>query len=330
MSVVSVQRELFAIFGEFFERATGKTPRDFAALTEFSENIRKNARKIGSRSEQAFQWGIPQLMRFYERNKTMLFTAAQTQGGIKVVLGGGGPFRRTQLNAVRRLLLYADTVLVPDPILSWIEAERPEEKFRHVRVLEAMFFLLRLRPLVDGDFGYPPMIVFPSWERSLTLGDEYTRAGIDSLISRVLSAHLGEQFSSVIEVAEYAASQDKKFLASVEAKRLFVAPGGTVGEPIRAAIERYRTELKQWRTGNHLEALNRSPEAQLVYNAILERLEPQYHVIENANELRAQPLFAIAAQAHYFNLCASAANSTLVENEIIKPSTRATINALSR
>jgi hypothetical protein len=99
---------------------------------------------------------------------------------------------------------------------------------------------------------------------------------------------------------------------------------------VKAAIARYREELKQWRTGIHLDNLSRLPEAELVYNAILERLEPQYHVIENANELRAQPLFAVTAQAHYFNLCASAANNILVDTEIIKPSTRATINALSQ
>jgi hypothetical protein len=155
--------------------------------------------------------GNPAALGVYEHNKVTLFATAQAQGGIKVVLGGGGWFRRTQLNAVRRLLLYADTVLVPDPILAWIETDRPEERFRHVAVLEAMFFLLRLRPFVDGDFGYPPVIVFPSWERSLTLTDGHTRAGINSLISRVLSVYLGEQFSNVIEIGDYAASQNETF-----------------------------------------------------------------------------------------------------------------------
>jgi len=330
VSVVSVQRELFSIFGEFFAKATGKTPKEFASLREFSETIRKNARKIGPRTVRAFEWGIPKLAAFYEQQRTTLFQAARIQGGIKVVLGGGGPFRRTQLNAVRRLLLYADSVLIPDPILTWIETDRQEERFRHVLLLERLFFLLRLRRLVDADFGYPPLIVFPSWERTLALTDIYTRGRIDLLISHVLSVYLGKQFSNVIEIAEYASSHGDKFLAAVESSNLFVAPGGTVGEPIQAAISRYRSEVQQWRAGVHLEDLKRLSDAQLVYNAILERLEPQFHVIENANELKAQPLFAITAQAHYFNLCASASNNILVENEIITPPTRATMKALSQ
>jgi hypothetical protein len=46
---------------------------------------------------------------------------------MKLVLGGSSRFLESQLNAVRQLLLYADTVLIPDPILPWIEVDRSEE-----------------------------------------------------------------------------------------------------------------------------------------------------------------------------------------------------------
>jgi len=70
----------------------------------------------------------------------------------------------TQLDAVRRLILYADIVLIPDPVFVWIETPRPEERFSHIQLLEAMFFLLRLKSLVDCASAYPPVIVFPSFE----------------------------------------------------------------------------------------------------------------------------------------------------------------------
>ena len=70
--------------------------------------------------------------------------------------------------------------------------------------------------------------------------------------------------------------------------------------------------------------------SQFVCNGILERLEPQFHLIENANELRAQPLLSIEQQAYYFRLCASAAENLLEAEDIITPSTRASVEALSR
>jgi len=62
---------------------------------------------------------------------------------------------------------------------------------------------------------------------------------------------------------------------------------------------------------------NRKPlEASVVLNGILERLEPQFHLIENANETRGQPLLSIEQQAYYFRLCASAAEDLLEAQEV--------------
>lgn len=142
-NTVTNQRELFALFDEFFQRATGKTAKEFAALDQFSETV-PSLKSRASKVEKAFEWGIPCLYDLYKRQKTDLFVAAGQQGGLKAVLGGSGRFGKTQLSAVRRLILYVDTVLIPDPILAWIETDRPEEQFRHVHLLEAMFFVLRL------------------------------------------------------------------------------------------------------------------------------------------------------------------------------------------
>src|SRR6266700_7106735 len=117
-------------------------------------------------------------------------------------------------------------------------------------------------PLLDRDFGYPPVIVFQSWERSLAIHDHVTRTGIDSLISNVFSFYIGEHFSNVHEVSQFATDQGDKFISAVERGKLFVAPGGAIGEPVHVALLRYRAEIEEWRTGAHLENLKRLSDAE--------------------------------------------------------------------
>src|ERR1700733_3036088 len=143
---VQNQRELFALLHEIFQKATGRTPKAFDPLYGFKAAVKSSLPSRAGRVESALSWGIPKLYELYGRQRTSLFAAAGTQGGLKVVLGGSSRFGATQLDAVRRLILYADTVLVPDPVFAWIETPRPEERFRHIQLLEAIFFLLRLKP----------------------------------------------------------------------------------------------------------------------------------------------------------------------------------------
>lgn len=328
-ATVSQQRELFALFDEFFQRATGKTAEEFAALDEFSETVR-GLKTTASKTEEAFIWGIPRLYDLYARQKTDLFVAAGQQGGLKVVLGGSSHFGQTQLSAVRRFLLYADTVLIPDPISAWIETDRQEEAFRHVRLLERMFFVLRLKPFVDSDYGYPPIILFPSYDRSLAKHDPTTQTRLDQFHAGIFSQFLGRQFSSGEDVARYASEQGQEFLRAVASKKLFIAPNGPLDEPLDAAIERYRREVRVWRTADYVEQLEQLTDSQLVCNGIFERLEPQYHLIENATELKAQPLLSLEQQAYYFKLCASASEDILEGHGILSRTTRGAIDALSR
>ena len=328
-NIFAYQRELFSLLDEFFQRATGKTPRKFASLDRFSETVPSLAARA-PQVESAWEWAIPQLRDLYVRNWGSPFAAAAKQGGIKVVLGGSSRFGKTQLNAARRLALYADTVLIPDPIFAWLETERPEERFRHVQVLEAMFFLLRLKPFVDSTFGYSPILVFPSLDRLLSKHDPATQASESRFIAGTLSPLLERSFSSIEEVANYATDNGQEFLETVSRKKLFIGPGGPIDEPLDLAVERYRQEIRAWRSPEHIRQLEGLSESEFVFNAIFERLEPQFHLIENANELRAQPLLSIEQQAYYFRLCASAAEDLLEAQDAITPSTRALIEALSR
>jgi hypothetical protein len=113
---VQNQRELFALLDEIFLKAAGKAPKAFAPLDGFHAAVEALLLPRADKVSNALNWGIPKLYELYGRQRTSLLAAAGRQGGLKVVLGGGSRFGATQLDAVRRLILYADTVLIPDPV----------------------------------------------------------------------------------------------------------------------------------------------------------------------------------------------------------------------
>jgi hypothetical protein len=61
------------------------------------------------------------------------------------------------------------------------------------------------------------------------------------------------------------------------------------------------------------------PTGVLVLNGILERLRPQYHLMENAEELQAQPLLSQRAHWYYFERSAQAETRALVDERILRP-----------
>ena len=62
--LIAHQRNLFAVLEEFFERATGTSPKKFAPLSQFAEKVRP----LGSRAtdvQKEFEWAEPELNRIY-------------------------------------------------------------------------------------------------------------------------------------------------------------------------------------------------------------------------------------------------------------------------
>ena len=103
---------------------------------------------------------MEKLTKLYSTESPQVFKSAQDLNLFKINLGGSSRFLETQLNAVRKSLLLTDIVLIPDPILPWIEKERAEERFTNIRMIEAVFFILHLRELLQEDFEVPPFFIF--------------------------------------------------------------------------------------------------------------------------------------------------------------------------
>jgi hypothetical protein len=317
------------ILDEFFERATGEKYSDYSTLTGFGDRVRKTRESDAARAYEGFLWGVSELRRFYRDHGAEIFTLAKNLGGMKMVLGGASRFLETQFHSVRKVMLYSDTVLIPDPILPWLEVERTEERFAKINLLENVFILLHLKPLVDADLPYPPVVVFPSWEKALEKNDPFTVRSINNLSAAFFSFYLGADFSNPLEVAEFSRRHPVEFLSKVREKELFIAPGAIDGKNIEDAVKAYRNNAETWRSGEFNERIRDASDAEIVFLGILERLTPQFHIWENSLELGGQPLMALDAHWHYFHLCSGMQEGKLLSYKLLQKDALAAIRSLN-
>ena len=165
------QRTYFEILEEFFIGAVGCSFDKFCSPSKFSEAIRKlgeslkNDSKRLSASMASFETLAEKLGKLYSQESMECFKSAKNIKCCKINLGGSSRFLETQLNAVKKTILISDIVLIPDPIMPWLEAKREYEKFRFVNIIQAAYFTLHLKDLLSKGFDIPPFIVFPSWRK---------------------------------------------------------------------------------------------------------------------------------------------------------------------
>lgn len=121
------QRRYFQILEEFFRRAYESTLD--AVEPSFGDWVRTNAIRFASTGPAAHAWVHDELARYYEQSRgTGFFTLGTQLGGVKLVLGGSGCFTESHLASVRKIVLEADTIFIPDPILPWVESARLRKK----------------------------------------------------------------------------------------------------------------------------------------------------------------------------------------------------------
>ena len=263
------QIELFQMIGEFWGRATGMRPEEFSTIDAFGDQLRRGAPNLQHRLKDAFTFADTHLRRFYAEAGTKPFALASRLAGTKLVLGGASNFAASQLASTRSTLLYADTVLVPDPLYPWLEDRRQHEKFRFATPLREAHAILHLRPLVDADLPHCPVFVFPSFEKSLERDDDATKAGIDKIIADVLAHFVEPGIGSLEDAHAFAATRTDEFIRSIERHALFVPPGGKIGEPIAQALEGYERYVRTWRTPDYLRAFEAAQPGTKVLSGII-------------------------------------------------------------
>lgn len=321
------QRELFAIYSEFFQRFTGKNATSFADVSTFFEEFKKT--DPSRYKPDAVDWLREAGSEFYRFHFQTLPKVARNQGGFKLIVGGSERFTASTVNAVRSMLLYSDTILIPDPGPSWLAVDRREEQFPITWLLAAAFFLLALKPLVDADLPYPAVLVVPTFDRRLVLESEETRDQISRFKLEFFSNHLGRYFEDESEIYHFARSSESEFLKAVDSKRLFYAPEGDGTETICEALRLYKGFVSRYRSRPYKDVFSRWSDGEIVVNGIEERIEPQYHLRDNAEWLNANPMMWHDAQWHYFKLCAEVSEKRLKEEEVVSAQTLSTIRALN-
>jgi hypothetical protein len=326
--VQDIQSEYFQILDDFFCYATGVDYKKFGNIEQFSEIVRKRAKDLGSKGRYAYPWFEKNIREFYSKNKLELFNLSKKIGGFKLVSGGSGRFLETDIEAVRRLLLYSDTILIPDPVLPWFEKKRSEERFQHVLLLKSVFTTLHLKPLINANLTSPAIVFFPSYDKSLEENDSTTQEYINNLIVGLVSYHCNIEINNIDELQKYAQEKSNDFLKKIEASNLFLPPGGSIRDSIQESLTKYREYIKTWRSDEYVKFAEKGNPALLALLGIFERVGPQYHLIENSTELSAHPLISLNQQWHYFQLCSNFFSHNLQTLNLVKPETISLINAL--
>ena len=333
--LIIYQDRYFEILTEFFLNVTGCLPRDFSQMDSFSEAIQRMAitlRENPSRAESAmvaFSTLEKKLKKLYSEEGGKVFSAAKKLDACKLNLGGSSRFFQTQLNATRKSLLYSDTILIPDPIMPWLEKKRDEERFNHIIPLQMAFFILHLCDLKGDEFDLPPFFVFPSFEKSLEEHDQQTQENSIQLITDVFSHYVDSGIAHPKDIMEFAVKHPDLYFKKIEEATLFVSPGSEPGEPLKVEIENYKAEMRQWRSEDWCNELFSKGDATVVTNAIFERIMPNYHLLENSDELRSHPFLCVNAQAHYYQLIASMKNAATGEVSSFDPTTSAILQSLT-
>jgi hypothetical protein len=330
LSLEDAQCRLFELFEALFVSLIGVPSVGIGALPELKDRMLYRLRN--DRDDEAaklHQLATSELFEFYQGNASTIFRAAKALGGVKSVCGGQRGFNGTALEATRIAGLYCDTQLVPDPVYPFLFGNL-HLNAAPLQMAIALFHILALRPLIDARLPEPPVIVFPSFEELLEENDPMTKAGMAALTVKVVAPALDAQLHSIDELYDYARKHEEAFCTAIMRERLFVPPGADPRAQMTAqeALDIYLDALEGVRDRGLLEKMKKMPKGWLVMNAVAERLRPQYHLLENANELDAQPLVSQQSHWHYFERCSTAEARDLVNHRIISPDSFDVLRAL--
>lgn len=329
MPVRDAQVELFRLFAQLFSALTGREVGLIADEAEIGKRMMWRMFRDDAEMAPRVNAAAEELEAFYAVNARGAFAHAKTLGGMRLVTGGQRTFGPSALSGVRITGLYADTQLIPDPVHPFFTSDL-NLNAKHLQLAHALFYILQLRPLVEPAFPVPPVFVFPSFEQPLQEHDARTMHGIEELALRLVGPLCDGNVASMGDLFDYARKHEDAFVQAVLENRLFVPPGGDPNRVLQPgnAVQEYIAQLEGVRSNEALDLLKKQPAGVVILNGVLERLTPQYHLLENANELGAQPLLSQATHWHYFEKCATATAADLRRREVLSEQAFQTLRAV--
>ena len=329
MAPEDAQCELFHHFERLFAALTGAAVEHIVDFEDMRSRLISRGRDEYKALASSFNRAAEELTEFYTAHGHEMFRYAKGLGGMKVVAGGQRQFTESSLEATRISGLYTDTQLIPDPVYPFFASDLPLNAM-HLQLAHVLYYVLQLKPLVDARLPAPVVVVFPSFEEPLEKNDAVTQAGIEALLLQVVSPVCGTPITAVSELLEYAAKFPDKYLPAVMKEQLFVPAHHEAGD-FNNALDALRAHVAgvegRW-LQEEVDRFKKLPAGVAVTVAIQARLQPQYHLLENANELGAQPLMALPVHWHYFELCAKASARELVNKKVLSEANFLTLQAL--
>lgn len=314
--------ELFARLNDAFTTLTDKPATAYGSLTEFFREFEK-PRYHESRL-QTFCDKINELPNFY--------TEKSLDSELEIPLHSGnftlaGPrFYRETLDSVVSMALYTDTIIIPDPILPWLERERPEEAEVVPELMECLFHVLQLSPLVDADIPGLPVALLPTWSKTRELHDTLGQWEKNRALTQFFRYYLDVDLSDIHEVLEFARSESKRFREQVSKNNLFQPHGGTgdvVQLPLEELVRRQREYYQQVRAPEYAKLLAGATDEEIIWLGIRERMDPVQNLVLQCRDHGSQPIHWLPVQWFSFEQYAEAMGARQYE-----PSTLATLEAL--
>src|SRR5690606_29285054 len=121
------------------------------------------------------------------------------------------------------------------------------------------------------------------------------------------------------ELRAFVRENPDRFVIDVMRAQLFLPPGVVPGEIMdpRVAVKRYLDEIAEYRRPESVRALAEAPLPGILLTGIAERFAPQYHLLENANELSAQPMLTQRTHWHFFERASAASAVDLHRQDIL-------------
>lgn len=318
IKLVDAQVELFRHFSEVFDAVAGRPYHAFATIDDLAAGVRKRAQGNSVTLARAYGNACNGLSGFYRAHARTLWSHARELGGLKLVLGGQRLFGSSAFSGLRRMALYADTQLVADPVYPFFERDL-DLGAEHVELLRQLYHLLQLKPLVEARLPVPPVLVFPSFEKGLEDFDVYTQVGISDLVLQAVGVACDATFSELDELQAFVRENPDRFVTGVMRAQLFLPPGVVPGEIMdpRVAVKRYLDEIAEYRRPESVRALAEVPLPGILLTGIAERFAPQYHLLENASELSAQPMLTQRTHWHFFERSATASAVDLRRQDVL-------------
>lgn len=323
------QYELFELFRRLFSSLTGRAYQYISGEGEIKERLKHRVNHETNQFVSDFNKVAGELKEFYRCKGIHFFKHAQKLGGIKLVTGGQRVFGPSALNAVRITGLYADTQLIPDPIFPFLSADLYLNAV-HYQLAVELHKILQLKPLVDLDVEVPPVFLFPSFDQTLEENDPYTKYAQEQFFIRMISPICDGTIESMEDMLEYAEKYDDLIAQRILAEKLFIPPGRDVEEIFTPedAVKIYLEGLEGVRDNNILKTMKAASTGKLLLIGTLERLRPQFHLLENVRELNAQPLLSQPVHWHYFEKCAAVGADELHREDILSERALQTLRAV--